>query len=479
MAPERFRGRGDARADVYSLGLTLYELLVLRPAFDSPDRVALSEQIKAAEPPRPRSLDPRIPRDLETIVLKAIEKDPGDRYVTADAMAQDLRRFLDDEPILARRVGSTERFLRWSRRNPTIAVLGGLLTALLVTATFASVIIARQMASLAGEKSQAAEDAERNLYAARISLAENALHRNDRATAARLLDKCLPKAGGPDRRGWEWSFLDRWCRPELCTLPNPDNQTIYHLAVSPDGRFLVAAGGHAIFGPTSQAKPATVNVYDLADLAFRRTLAGHWGVYCAVAFRPDGGRLATFDADGRVTLWDPETWRALQVFDGGTHSGQPGRSKLLDWSPDGRRLAVRSDERVWIGDPETSRKTAQISESVESLTWSPDGSRIAAAVDGATAVRVLRAEDGTPLGPTIEAGGVVRGLFWTPDGRRLTGFCADGTRKTWDLATGQLLDDRKIVPALDVVTCRAPTDPFSSRVATMGSSAWSMRGRER
>ena len=77
MAPERFRGLGDARADLYSLGLTLYELLTLRPAFDSPDRVALSEQIKALEPPRPRSIDPRISRDLETIILKAIEKDPG------------------------------------------------------------------------------------------------------------------------------------------------------------------------------------------------------------------------------------------------------------------------------------------------------------------------------------------------------------------------------------------------------------------
>jgi serine/threonine protein kinase len=105
LAPERFRGRGDARADIYSLGLTLYELLVLRPAFDSPDRVALSEQIKAVEPPRPREIDPRVPRDLETIVLKAIEKDPKDRYATADALAEDLRRFLDYEPIQARRVG--------------------------------------------------------------------------------------------------------------------------------------------------------------------------------------------------------------------------------------------------------------------------------------------------------------------------------------------------------------------------------------
>ena len=119
MSPERFRGRGDARADVYSLGLTLYELLTLRPAFDSPDRLALSEQIKTVEPPRPRSIDQRIPRDLETIVLKAIEKDQGDRYATADAMAQDLGRFLDDEPILgAAGHAPLERYARWASASP-------------------------------------------------------------------------------------------------------------------------------------------------------------------------------------------------------------------------------------------------------------------------------------------------------------------------------------------------------------------------
>ncbi len=102
MAPERFRGEGDARADIYALGLTLYELLTLRPAYDSSDRLKLIEQIKNEEPTRPRSIDRRIPRDLETIVLKAIDKDPARRYPTADAMAEDLRRFLADEPIQAR-----------------------------------------------------------------------------------------------------------------------------------------------------------------------------------------------------------------------------------------------------------------------------------------------------------------------------------------------------------------------------------------
>ena len=102
MAPCRFRGEGDARADIYALGMTLYELLTLRPAYNESDRLKLIEQIKNEEPPRPRAIDARIPRDLETIVLKAIEKDPRVRYPSAEAIAEDLRRFLADEPIRAR-----------------------------------------------------------------------------------------------------------------------------------------------------------------------------------------------------------------------------------------------------------------------------------------------------------------------------------------------------------------------------------------
>src|SRR5262249_58145074 len=118
MAPERFRGEGDARADVYALGLTLYEVLTLRPAFDAHDRLKLIEQIKAEEPRHPRALDPRITRDLETIVLKAIDKDPRRRYATAEALAQDLQRFTEDRPALARRSSVTERARRACKRDP-------------------------------------------------------------------------------------------------------------------------------------------------------------------------------------------------------------------------------------------------------------------------------------------------------------------------------------------------------------------------
>src|SRR5262249_44368095 len=123
MAPERFRGECDGRADVYALGLTLYELLVLRPAFDGTDRLHLIDQIRHQEPSRLRALDPRIPRDLETIVMKAIEKDPRRRYASAETLAEDLRRYLADEPIRARRVGPLERLGRWGRRNPLVASL--------------------------------------------------------------------------------------------------------------------------------------------------------------------------------------------------------------------------------------------------------------------------------------------------------------------------------------------------------------------
>ena len=122
MAPERFLGRSDSRSDVYGLGLTLYEMLTLRSAFANSNRARLVERVQHEEPDRPRKVDPHIPRDLETVVLKAIAKDPNRRYATASAMAEDLRRFLADRPVKARRAAAWERVWRWVRRNPGLAL---------------------------------------------------------------------------------------------------------------------------------------------------------------------------------------------------------------------------------------------------------------------------------------------------------------------------------------------------------------------
>jgi serine/threonine protein kinase len=123
LAPERLAGHGDARSDLCSLGLTLYELLTLTPAYPDGDRARLVQHLERDEPTPPSSYNAAIPRDLETVVLKAMARDAAQRYPSADELADDLERYLDDQPIRARRSSVRERATKWVRRHPTVAVL--------------------------------------------------------------------------------------------------------------------------------------------------------------------------------------------------------------------------------------------------------------------------------------------------------------------------------------------------------------------
>jgi eukaryotic-like serine/threonine-protein kinase len=167
MAPERFRGMCDERSDVYSLGLTLYEMVALRPAFDASDRHKLIECVLHTEPPRLRKLVPTVPRDLATIIEKMIAPGPERRYATAAALADDLRRFVNGRSITARRASAAERAVRWCRRNPWVAVSLVLLvlgTALsgwqAVRATFAERTARRAEASALTQRKRAEDEAE-------------------------------------------------------------------------------------------------------------------------------------------------------------------------------------------------------------------------------------------------------------------------------------------------------------------------------
>jgi serine/threonine protein kinase len=153
MAPESLERRGDARSDVYSLGVTLYELLTLEPAFRGGDPAQVLGAVYGRELVPPRKAHPAIPHDLETVVLKATARDPGRRYPTAQALAADLRRFLEDRPIQARRTTPAERLWRWCRRNPAVALLTAALV-LVFLGGFAGVVWKWQEAEAEGRRAE-------------------------------------------------------------------------------------------------------------------------------------------------------------------------------------------------------------------------------------------------------------------------------------------------------------------------------------
>jgi len=158
LAPETLRGEADARGDIYSLGLTLYELLTLAPPFAESHPAKLLECVSRHEPVPPRKLNRAIPRDLETIVLKAIAREPIHRYQSAEALATDLRSFLDDRPITARRIHPAERLWRWCRRNRAVAGLtAAALAAFLCAGIVGWVGYVSTRAALAGEAKQTGE----------------------------------------------------------------------------------------------------------------------------------------------------------------------------------------------------------------------------------------------------------------------------------------------------------------------------------
>jgi serine/threonine-protein kinase len=318
MAPERFRGRADVRSDVYALGLTLYELLALRPAFGDAVQAQLIGRITAEEPPRLDVLAPQLPRDLVTVVHKAMAKDPADRYQTAGALAEDLRRFLDDRSILARRVGLAEQTWRWCRRNPTAAALVAALLALFLLATGGGLWLVREQAERRTEAARQEEALRKDVgtaLAQAVGLRQGFHFREGRELLLRVGQRLGP--AGPDdlRRG-----LDQ-ARADLNLAERLDAARLL-AATYVEGKFNSAgaerlyAAAFAEAGLGQEGDPAEAVAARVRASAVREALVAAldgWAVCAAAKRRPTWllrvARLADPDPGGwRDRARDPVAW---------------------------------------------------------------------------------------------------------------------------------------------------------------------------
>ena len=410
MSPEQAEMSGldvDTRSDIYSLGMMLYELLTGSTPFD-PERVQkagydeIRRMIREDEPPRPsaristlgaaattisthRKTDPAklcqlLQRDLDWIVMKALQKDRTRRYQTASDFARDIERYLHDEPVEARPPTLANRLAKWARRHRplvgsaavflVLSTIGLAISTLLIagayreknqqlTATEKAEQLAREQEGLAKQQEEAAKQqaelarkqqqlarrqsqiaeeqkrvavaqreeatqqrdaAQRNLYLAHMRLGVEDWRTGQVGRLNEMLDSHLPQSGQADLRGWEWYYFFSMSHQDLITLRG-HRDWVESVTWSPDGKKLASA-----------SRDGTVRIWDATTGKEVLTLTAHNGAAVSVAWSPDGRHLASGGADDKtVKIWDSGTGKNIITLPGGD-----GWNRLA-WSPDGRR----------------------------------------------------------------------------------------------------------------------------------------------
>jgi serine/threonine protein kinase len=375
MSPEQAAGKTsetDHRSDIYAVGVILFQMLTASLPFRGNVRAVLHQKM-FDEVPSPRTLEPTLPKDLETICLKCMEREPAKRYQSASEVAAELQRFAAGEPIHARAISSPERLWRWCRRRPVVA---GLLVGLFLSLTIG-------LCGVSAFWLRAEHIAEQNrqaLYRSQMNLAAEFVARGDVTGLEQTLDRFVPTDGRRDLRGFEWHYHSQ-VRSLFVSHWN-QGSPVEDLAISNDGKMVASLGSDR-----------GISVFDSQSHALLRTLEIDAGRFRAVQFSPVTRQLASGSTDGIVRVWTP------------SKSDQPEQElkhgppvSHVEFSDDGIQLlsaSVRGAARIW--NLESGELAAEIPTGEgenRDVSLSPNGHFVAVAKEDGR-VRVTEIASGT------------------------------------------------------------------------------------